>query len=132
MDEGVEGQHLTGPAAPGPGPRDLAQDAGQTAEPRTQYGVLGGGEQFAGGDPAADQLQPADSQDGDQYQRPTTAAWAPERASTRQVRCPCRCSSGSGSRIRRSSRAVVPAAAIVRMPVSDSVSRVAILPWVSW
>jgi len=49
-----------------------------------------------------------------------------------QIRRPCRLSSGSGSRIRPRSCSTVPAAAMVRMPARDSVSRAASRPCTTW
>jgi hypothetical protein len=59
---------------------------------------------------------------------PTTAPCAAVPDSTRQLRIPCSCSSGSDASTRRSSRSIVPAAAMVRSPASDSDSRAAIRP----
>ncbi len=44
----------------------LAEDAGEAAEAGAEYGVLAGGEELAGGDPAGDQLEAADGQNRDQ------------------------------------------------------------------
>lgn len=54
------------------------------------------------------------------------------RASSPQVRRPCRSSSGRAASTRSSSRGVVPAAAMVRAPVSDSSSRPAMVPSTRW
>lgn len=65
----VDGEHFRRSLDARPRPRDLADHAGETAEAGPQYGVLAGGEQFARGDPAVDELESSDGQDGDQDQR---------------------------------------------------------------
>src|SRR4051794_807149 len=62
MGNGFDCEDLAGPLTSGARPGEFAEDTGQAAEAGAEYGVLAGGEQLAGGDPAGHQLESADSQ----------------------------------------------------------------------